>query len=693
MDPRLGHDSNPRLQKIDKAALLASCPLFAGLSQWEITSISRLMRLVEFRKSEVVFREGGEAEAFYVVVLGRFEVSSQSSPQGRRALAFLRRGDYFGEMSLLTHQPHSATITAQSDSLVLELKKDDFARAIEQNALVSLEISRRLTARVRGAADHRSRALLKSDVITLSGASNREPTAEFAIDLAAGLCVETRLKTIVVALGSPGTAEERWWGRPVPLGKLGEIESLPSESLLPYLVRHPAGFEILHLEGGTSAERPEESVTPLLNHLAAQFRFILVHVPGPVGEQALRVFSQSDAAFLLTDSDFDSIGRAQTQAEAIRQEAAFPEEKIHVIIREKLHGIRTTQATKRELFGRKICYSLPARDRAQEPASRPAVLEDPDADYSRVVRHLARRVSDNLVGLALGSGAAMGLAHIGVLKVLEREGIQIDLVAGSSIGALIGSLYAVGKTPAEIEQIALGINMRVLFGRLLDFHLWPWRGLIWGRGVMQHFKDHLGSKTFEDCRTPLIVTGANLTTHEIVAFDSGFVSDAVRASIAIPAVFDPVRVKGDVVVDGGILTPLPIRPLREAGINKIIAVNVFPSTKDILGQRILEEESREKESWSLRRRSWPYRFWRRTSDAVRSRLVPNIPDILMNTIQAMESRIAEVEEEEADLVLRPVVPGGSWIELYRPIPYIRRGEEEALRQLSGIRALVAPSGA
>src|SRR3989338_6620549 len=100
MDAPFGPDPNARFEKIDKVALLAQCPLFAGLSQWELRSISQLMRLVEYHKDETVYREGGEPEAFFVIVSGRFEAHAIAGDK-KKVLAYLRRGDYFGEMSLL----------------------------------------------------------------------------------------------------------------------------------------------------------------------------------------------------------------------------------------------------------------------------------------------------------------------------------------------------------------------------------------------------------------------------------------------------------------------------------------------------------------------------------------------------------------------------------------------------------------
>ena len=110
-----GHEpAGSRFQKIDKVALLSLCPLFTGLSSWELDSISRLMRLVEYRRDEIVYEEGRDPDSFYIVVSGRFEASTISKSK-KTVLSYLRRGDYFGEMSLLTGDPHSATIRSLSD--------------------------------------------------------------------------------------------------------------------------------------------------------------------------------------------------------------------------------------------------------------------------------------------------------------------------------------------------------------------------------------------------------------------------------------------------------------------------------------------------------------------------------------------------------------------------------------------------
>ncbi len=690
MDAPLGPDPNSRFQKIDKAVMLAQCPLFSGLSHWELRSISQLMRLVEYRKDELVYHEGGEAEGFYVIISGRFE-AYVSAPEKKKVLAYLRRADYFGEMSLLTNQPHSATIRALSDSLVLEIRREDFKKTIEHNATISLELSRRLSSRLK-VTESRSRSLFKSDVVSIYGAQPKSERAFFTLNLAASLFEETHQKTVLLDLAlspdDPSLCNPRV--ARIPASQFQDIESVSKETLAQFLIRHHAGFDTLSLVADIRDRAGEAVLIPLLNHLAVEYRFILLDLPSESEEIVMKVLSQSDAIFFVTDSHMNSMTEAKEMIAEIEKTLSFPEEKIALVIHEAIFGARTTGALRLELFGKKRCFSLP-EDPIQPDSENaaPLVIQDPESEYSRTVRHMARYLSGNLVGLALGSGAALGLAHIGILKVLEREKIPIDIVAGSSIGALIGSLYAVGCSAVEIEKAACEINLRLLASRLIDINLFPIRGLMHGRQVLKHFRKHLGKKTFEHCRIPLIVTGANLTTRQCVVFDSGSVSEAVRASIAIPAIIKPVFKQDDVIVDGGILNPLPVRVLHQAGANKVIAVNVFPSAKDLMEKRLIRQEASEKERIASSEKGWLSQGWWSFRKMVTRIFFPNLFDILMNTIQAMEAEIAEGEGAAADILLRPVLPNASWVDFFKPEPFIKRGEEEAMKMLPKIKALVS----
>lgn len=686
MDPSQEQDSS--FQKIDKVAILSQCPLFAGLSQWELKSIGQLMRLVEFKRDEVVYEQGMPGASFYVIVSGRFEAFIPSEIGKKKVLAYLRRGEHFGEMSLLTKEPHSATVRALSDSLLLELKKEDFERTIEHNARVSVELSRRLSHRLRG--DRTSQTLFRSDVVSVFSHQPKNNRAHFTLNLAASLFHETHQKTVLLDLTGEdaGFVPGIDWAETMPLGQFRNLEESSPEAVHRVVKKHEDGFDVLRL---SSSGRDESAMISVLNHLAIEYRFIVIDLPPFMNSITFKTLTQSDHIFLVTDGHMSNIQQAQSIMADLEKGVPASDGRIAVVMEEVFFGIRTTSLVRQELFAKKRCFSLPVTPLLQdrEASRQPVVVHEADADYSRVVRHIARYVSNNLVGLVLGSGAAFGLAHVGVLKVLERERIPIDVIAGSSIGALVGSVYAVSHSAAAVEKMALEIDAKLLFGRLMDFSFYPVRGLLSSRGVMKHLRRMLGDATFESSRIPLKVTGMNLSTRQSIIFQSGLILDAVRASIAIPAIFQPVFIAGDTIIDGGILNPLPIKALHDAGVNKVIAVNVFPNTKDTLERRLIYEEAAQKEADRVRQKGALAKLSWRVRKKIIKFFFPNVFDILMNTIQYMESEIAEIEGSAADVLIRPVLPTATWVDFYKPEPFIRRGEEETLKLLPKIKALVA----
>jgi len=173
------------------------------------------------------------------------------------------------------------------------------------------------------------------------------------------------------------------------------------------------------------------------------------------------------------------------------------------------------------------------------------------------------------IGLALGGGFARGIAHVGVLKVLEEENIPIALVAGTSVGALIGAAYCSGVSIAELEQIATRVRFK---------HFARWTLSRYGFASNQRMIGFLNSvlkvKTFEELRIPLAVTATDFSTGEAVVFHSGPLVDPVRASCAYPGMFLPVKVRGRLLVDGMLAHAVPVVPLREMGAERVLAVHL-----------------------------------------------------------------------------------------------------------------------
>ncbi|MEA3345292.1 MAG: patatin-like phospholipase family protein [Chloroflexota bacterium] len=185
------------------------------------------------------------------------------------------------------------------------------------------------------------------------------------------------------------------------------------------------------------------------------------------------------------------------------------------------------------------------------------------------------------VGLALSGGGARGLAHIGVLKILEREGIPIDFLAGTSMGGMIAAGYASGLDAERLEQEALRIGRLSHLIEFFDRILLTKPGLFEGQRVQRYLVEWLGDMTFDDLRTPLALVAVDLERGEEVILKSGSVVEAVRATISLPGLFAPFRLNGRLLIDGGVLNNLPAGVVRGMGADIVIAVDVGLKLEDL----------------------------------------------------------------------------------------------------------------
>jgi len=256
------------------------------------------------------------------------------------------------------------------------------------------------------------------------------------------------------------------------------------------------------------------------------------------------------------------------------------------------------------------------------------------------------------IGLALGSGAARGLAHIGVLEVLEKEGIPIDMIAGTSAGAVIGALYADGKDAGQIKGLVLDMSWKRL-APLVDLAL-PKTGFIGGRKVKEQLKLSIGDIGFADLKIPLACVATDIMTGEEVVIDQGSVLEGVRASISMPVIFTVVRWKGRYLVDGGLVNPVPVSVLKRMGADFIIAVNVIPGP-----------DARVQQAEALRK--------------------PNIINVMMQAIHISSHLLVASCLKGADIVIEPQVAHIGAGDFHRTQECILRGEWAAQGSLPEIK--------
>jgi NTE family protein len=256
------------------------------------------------------------------------------------------------------------------------------------------------------------------------------------------------------------------------------------------------------------------------------------------------------------------------------------------------------------------------------------------------------------IGLALGGGFARGIAHVGVLKVLEEEGIPVRMIAGTSVGALIGAAYCSGVTIAELEEVAYKV-------RFTTFARWTLSryGFATNDRMVSFLTRTLKVQTFEELRIPLGVTATDFNTGEGMVFTSGSIIDPVRASCAYPGMFLPVEIRGRWLVDGMLSNPVPTRPLRAMGAERVLAVQL-------------------KGQWS------------------KTTAPRHLFDVIGQSFAIAQDMMSSVWRSAADLVIEPDVAGFDYDDFKRAGELIRVGELAMRRALPEVRKwLEAPAEA
>jgi NTE family protein len=250
------------------------------------------------------------------------------------------------------------------------------------------------------------------------------------------------------------------------------------------------------------------------------------------------------------------------------------------------------------------------------------------------------------IGLALGGGAARGFAHIGVIQVLEEAGIKPSLVVGTSAGSLVAALHASGKSGAELARLADAMDESAI----TDWSF-PGRGLIRGEALARFVREHTGGRAIEQMRLPLGIVATDLDNGQAILFQVGDPGVAVRASSAVPAVFQPVRIGSREYVDGGLVSPVPVRFARQMGAEFVIAVDITEAPDGAA-----------------------------TGDVMR---------ILLQTFSIMGRSISRFELLDADVVLRPRLPGVASADFAARKRSIQAGRDAALAMLPELKAKIA----
>ncbi len=250
------------------------------------------------------------------------------------------------------------------------------------------------------------------------------------------------------------------------------------------------------------------------------------------------------------------------------------------------------------------------------------------------------------IALALGGGAARGFAHVGVIKALEAQGIVPDIIVGTSAGSVVGALYAAGYNGFELQQV----SMKMDENQVSDWSL-PNRGMIKGEALQDFINRTVNNLTLEKLKKVFAVVATDLRSGEMIVFRTGNTGMAVRASSSVPGIFQPVSINGREYVDGGLVSPLPVRVARSLGADFVIAVDI--------------------------------------SDKPQHNKTESSIDVLLQTFNIMGQTISRNELPEADIVIRPITPGISSTDFKDKHQAVLQGEKAVAAVLLELRDKLA----
>jgi NTE family protein len=304
------------------------------------------------------------------------------------------------------------------------------------------------------------------------------------------------------------------------------------------------------------------------------------------------------------------------------------------------------------------------------------------------ISQLKSRKRKPIIGLALGSGAARGLAHIGVIRAIEEAGITIDVIAGTSIGALVGAVYASG-TINSLERDFRRFDWKTI-GSYFDPGV-PRSGLLKGKKIVEFVRSHLSARTFDDLPIPLCAIATDVRNGDEVVLGSGDLMEAIRASISIPGIMTPVQIDSRILVDGGLVNPVPVSAARALGADIVIAVDL---NFNLVAGRVSERKSLSADvgGTNYARASARIREGLRSSKNpaikrlrtwIEKEQLPSVFEVLLSSLHIMEVRITEsrLYLERPEVLLRPPLSSVHLLEFDRADDVIDIGYRTAIEPM------------
>jgi len=632
--------------------------LFGPLGEEVLTELVTSLRVSTLEKGDTILRADEPGDSLYLIRSGRVRIVSKTDSGHEKSIAYLGFGDAIGELALLTGEPQAFSAIADTPCELMTLTKADFDAILEKHPLVGIHLSRALSKRLAVSFHPPLHKPKEPQLVALVPALPYEATLLFTINLSIALVEQTRRRVLFLDASARSGDIAKALGLQAPPAQESlsrEDDLLDMKILQRLLTIHPSGLEILSLPPRLLKENLFNAVAPLLGFLKDHYDVVLTL--GPVEKDPLSqcLLHEADHIFVITwDQANDLVAPARIAFEENMKAAATP---VRTILLQHPSSIGRDSADFRVPWSE--LFHQPLRE-SGSPYLPPAEAKPAIAALERI----ARAIGKLRIGVAMGSGAAYGYGLVGILKVFEREGIPIDMVSGTSMGALLGSFYCAGKSPAEIQEISKTITKRWLWENIIGDLTFPHSGFMAGQTLSAFLRSILGMTEFHQLLIPFAVVATDIRTGHEVVLKEGRVTDAVRASASLPVLFEPFVYKGRYLVDGGLVNPVPTSVVANMGADILISVNLTakPSMRRALG--------RQRSLFPLAPRS------------------PSVWEVFFKMIYTMQYEIAQARTEIAHVVIAPDMRDFLWTDFHRSEEILKIGEVAAEEAVTKVKSLL-----
>lgn len=662
---------NHLMQNLEPQKLIESSALFRNLQPHETANILARLQPISYERGARILERGVWHGQLYIIASGLVSILLQEEAASGARIAQLGPGECFGEMSLITGEPPSATVRTEQVTTLWALPQADFLTLIGTcptllqniNAILSLRLARTNLQLLSEYAAERV-------WLSLVDCSGTPLDRSLAIHIADALATRSHKRVLMLEFcGQDEAICPRFAAYPAQLrptllectndhsllqAHRGVIFTADGQHYPAFAALTPASEQVTTLD--TSA------LTSTLIDLAGLYDYLLlVTTQATPSDIAQAVGEQCTRAIVIVGAQFDAPNKFTAPGMwKERKDNALSLFVAHVPERPTI-GIQDRYAAR---LGHAVTHLLPADSHLLQQCWEKQVTlrqKAAEAELTKAVDFVARHIARQTIGIAFGGGGARGFAHLGVLERLLHYGIPLDYIAACSSGIITPGMYLIGKSFAESEAIFLEIQHHIVQWSF------PRTSIFSNKGVKRMLREYCGDLRFEDLTTPFSMVAIDLATRAGVVLDRGLLWQAGLACVALPGIFPPVLVGDHILMDGGMHDPVPIRLVRKMGADILLASELGGQEPPSLESATpwLEESSHHEQQKRLRS--------------------PHIVDLLLRTYDLAMATIGMHSIREADVVIRPKLHRISLRQFSEGRKFVEAGREAVEQALPEMR--------